>query len=186
MPRLFTGLEIPDDVARDLARARGGLTGARWIDPADYHVTVRFIGAVDADVARAIDASLLQLQSPVFAFVIDRFAVFGHDKPHALVALVARSAALSRLAAAHETEMRRLGLPPEKRVFTPHVTLARLSGARAPEVAAYLERLGSFPPRRVMAERATLFSARPPRGGGPYVAEAFYPLSPAPTSSPRV
>jgi 2'-5' RNA ligase len=33
MPRLFTGLEIPSDVGQALATLRGGLPGARWIDP---------------------------------------------------------------------------------------------------------------------------------------------------------
>ena len=37
MPRLFTGLEIPPDVADELAFQRGGLFGARWIDPEFYH-----------------------------------------------------------------------------------------------------------------------------------------------------
>jgi 2'-5' RNA ligase len=33
MPRLFTALEIPPDVAESLGMMRGGLPGARWIDP---------------------------------------------------------------------------------------------------------------------------------------------------------
>src|SRR5260370_467044 len=58
MPRLFTGLEIPSDVAQSLAVLRGGLPGARWIDPENYHVTLRFIGDVDDVIAHEV-ASLL-------------------------------------------------------------------------------------------------------------------------------
>ena len=58
MPRLFTGLEIPSDVSRSLSMLRGGLPGARWIDPENYHVTLRFIGDVDDVVAHEI-ASML-------------------------------------------------------------------------------------------------------------------------------
>ena len=47
MPRLFTGIEIPEDVAFRLSLKRGGLPGARWIDPENYHITLRFIGDVD-------------------------------------------------------------------------------------------------------------------------------------------
>ena len=38
MPRLFTGVEIPSGIAQAIASLRGGLPGARWIDPtaADY------------------------------------------------------------------------------------------------------------------------------------------------------
>ena len=47
MPRLFTGLEIPEEVAQSLSLLRGGLPGARWIDPENYHITLRFIGDID-------------------------------------------------------------------------------------------------------------------------------------------
>ena len=54
MPRLFTALEIPADVGQSLALLRGGLPGARWIDPENYHITLRFIGDVDDVLAREV------------------------------------------------------------------------------------------------------------------------------------
>ena len=47
MPRLFTGFELPAHIGQSLSTLRGGLPGARWIDPENYHVTLRFIGDVD-------------------------------------------------------------------------------------------------------------------------------------------
>jgi len=58
MPRLFTALEIPREIALSLSMLRGGLPGARWIDPENYHLTLRFIGDVDDVLAHEI-ASLL-------------------------------------------------------------------------------------------------------------------------------
>ena len=58
MPRLFTGLELPETVAGAVALARGGVYGARWMDPADYHIPLRFVGDVDAGVARDIAETL--------------------------------------------------------------------------------------------------------------------------------
>jgi 2'-5' RNA ligase len=52
MPRLFTGLEVPEAVVGQLALMRGGVVGARWLEPDDYHITLRFVGDVDGDVAR--------------------------------------------------------------------------------------------------------------------------------------
>ena len=52
MPRLFTGLEIPAEIGQSLSNLRGGLPGARWIDPENYHVTLRFIGNIDGMSAR--------------------------------------------------------------------------------------------------------------------------------------
>ena len=54
MPRLFTALEIPPQVAQSLAMMRGGLPGARWIDPENYHLTLRFIGDIDDALAHEI------------------------------------------------------------------------------------------------------------------------------------
>ena len=42
MPRLFTGVEIPPDIGEALSMLRGGLPGARWITPDNYHLTLRF------------------------------------------------------------------------------------------------------------------------------------------------
>src|SRR3981189_3552050 len=54
MPRLFTAPEIPAGVGRSLAMLRGGLPGARWIDPENYHLTLRFIGDINDGLAREI------------------------------------------------------------------------------------------------------------------------------------
>lgn len=35
MPRLFTGLEVPPDIANELNLLQGGVRGARWIEPQD-------------------------------------------------------------------------------------------------------------------------------------------------------
>ena len=52
MPRLFTALEIPAALGESLSLLRGGLPGARWIDPENYHLTLRFIGDVDDEIAQ--------------------------------------------------------------------------------------------------------------------------------------
>ena len=54
MPRLFTGLEVPHQVGLALSLKRGGLVGARWIDPENYHITLRFIGDVDHHTASEV------------------------------------------------------------------------------------------------------------------------------------
>ena len=54
MPRLFTGLEIPASLGESLSLLRGGLPGARWIDAENYHLTLRFIGDVDDDIAQEV------------------------------------------------------------------------------------------------------------------------------------
>jgi len=77
-----------------------------------------------------------------------------------LVAQVAPSRPLIELQAEQERMMQRIGLDPEGRKFTPHVTLARLRDASNQDVADYLSVRGYFPTRVFTASRFVLFSAR--------------------------
>jgi 2'-5' RNA ligase len=81
------------------------------------------------------------------------------------------------LQAEQERLVWRIGLEPEGRKFTPHVTLARMRTASPGAVAAYIAGQGIFAKLAFTAERFALYSARESVGGGPYVVEAAYPLS---------
>ncbi len=177
MPRIFTGLEVPPAVGQSLAILRGGLPGARWIDVENYHITLRFIGDVDSGVAREVAGLLGQVRRRAFELRLDGLASFGGRKPRAVVAPVAASQPLMDLQAEHERLMQRVGLPPEGRKYTPHVTLARLREASSRSVADYLSVRGSFRSQPFEISRFVLFSARASVGGGPYVVEASYPLA---------
>jgi 2'-5' RNA ligase len=77
MPRLFTGLEIPFDVGQSLSLLRGGLPGARWIDPENYHVTLRFIGDVDDVIAHEVASMLGRVRREAFELRVDDLKSFG-------------------------------------------------------------------------------------------------------------
>lgn len=181
MPRLFTGLEIPADIADALAGYQNGLREARWIAPADFHITLRFLGDVEMPVAEAVDEALMwaRPRGP-FPVTLAGLSSFGGDRPRSIIATLAPSSELDALQAEHEQICRQAGAAPERRKFTPHVTLARLRRtASAAEVAAYLAQAGLFPPLTFTAARVALFSARESKGGGPYVVEAAYPFGEA-------
>ena len=177
MPRLFTGLEIPTELAESLSLLRGGLPGARWIDRENYHLTLRFIGDVDDEVAREVAWLLGKVRRREFELQLDGLSSFGGRRPRAVVATVAPSPSVMELQAEHERLMRRVGLDPEGRKYTPHITLARLRDSTSHEVAEYLSTRGGFRWPAFKVSRFVLFSARASVGGGPYVVEAAYPLA---------
>lgn len=178
MPRLFTGLEIPADTGFMLSLKRGGLTGARWIDPENYHITLRFIGDVDHHTANDVAESLDRLSNSMrFSVRLTHLGTFGGDKPRALYAGVEPSEQLTRLQAAQERVLQRAGLAPEGRKFVPHVSLARLRGGSAMEVARFISESGRFEPLSFPVGRFVLFSSKDSVGGGPYVVEQSYPLA---------
>jgi RNA 2',3'-cyclic 3'-phosphodiesterase len=177
MPRLFTALEIPRQVGQSLAMMRGGLPGARWIDPENYHLTLRFIGDIDDALARDIAGLLGRVQRVPFELRLDGLASFGGRKPRAVVAAVAPVAPLIELQAEHERLLQRLGLEPEGRKYTPHVTLARLRDSSSREVADYLSVRAHYRSSSFAISRFVLLSSRSSVGGGPYVVEEAYPLA---------
>jgi 2'-5' RNA ligase len=177
MPRLFTGLEIPSDVAQSLSMLRGGLPGARWIDPENYHVTLRFIGDVDDTVAHEVASVLGRVRRGAFELRIEDLTSFGGRKPRTIVATLGPAQALMELQAEHERLIQRVGLAPESRKFTPHVSLARLRETSSRRVADYLALRAPFRSRPFNVSRFVLFSSRASVGGGPYVIEAAYPLA---------
>ena len=176
MPRLFTALSVPPRVRAALASLRGGLVGARWSEPDDYHLTLRFIGDVDVHTANAVAEMLDGAGHGPVAVDFEGLSWFGGDKPRAIIAKVKPAPALVDLAADHERRMRRVGLTPETRLFTPHVTLARLRGAGPAAVADYLATRGRLEAPGFVAERFVLMSAKDGVGGGPYVVEGEYGL----------
>jgi 2'-5' RNA ligase len=176
MPRLFTGLEIPSALAQSLAALRGGLPGARWIDPENYHMTLRFIGDVDDAVAHEVASVLGRVRRRTFELRVEDLKSFGGRKPRAVVATLGPVQALMELQAEHERLMQRVGLEPDGRKYTPHITLARLRESSSRQVADYLALRAPFRSAPFMVSRFVLFSSRMSVGGGPYVVEAAYPL----------
>ena len=51
MPRLFTAIEIPQPVRMHLSLVRAPLAGAKWIEPENMHITLRFAGDIDGRTA---------------------------------------------------------------------------------------------------------------------------------------
>jgi RNA 2',3'-cyclic 3'-phosphodiesterase len=177
MPRLFTAIEIPAAIGSALSMTRGGLPGARWIDPENYHLTLRFIGDVDDSVAQEVAFILGQVRRNSLDVKFDGLTFFGGRRPRAIVALAAPNQPLLDLQAEHERLLQRLGLEPEGRKYTPHVTIARLRDSSSHQVADYLSTRGHFRTPSFAAARFVLYSSRDSVGGGPYVVEADYPLA---------
>src|SRR5881398_1628418 len=107
MLRLFTGLEIPQELQQPLSLLRGGLIGARWIEPENYHITLRFIGDIDARLADEVAAALDEVRRARIGVAFEGLGWFGGDKPHAVIARVKPAPALVELQADHERRLRR-------------------------------------------------------------------------------
>ena len=176
MIRLFVAIELPEAVRMRLAALQGGVPGARWMTNGQLHLTLRFIGEVDENVAHDIDDALAVIRAPSFAMELAGVGEFGGKNPRALWAGVRTNDSLMHLQKKVETALQRIGLPPEPRKFSPHVTLARLKSPPREKVVQFLTHYALFASGPISVDRFVLFSSHMGSDGSVYHAEREYRL----------
>jgi 2'-5' RNA ligase len=181
--RLFVALDLPWSLRERLALMCGsGIPGARWVPPENFHLTLRFIGETPAHRAEDIDLALAGLRGRGFSVTFAGLNVFTRSGPKGergttLWVGVERNQQLEHLQGKIETALQRAGLEPERRRFTPHVTLARLDAAPEAKVAAFVQAHNLFRSEPVPVTHFTLFSSRLGKEQSVYTAEVEYPLA---------
>jgi 2'-5' RNA ligase len=134
--RLFVALEIPSAVRDNFAAlmdelrktdAPSSQRGPRWVRPENLHVTLKFIGHVDATKLEPICAALGLVRSDSPVDIDFRGLSFfpGEKRPRVLWVGAKSSSNLAALAADIDKRLELLGIPRETREFTAHLTLAR-------------------------------------------------------------
>jgi 2'-5' RNA ligase len=133
--RLFVAFDLPGEV-RDAVRElitklRPLCEGARWVRPEGMHVTLKFIGDVPVEKLDPIRAALANIQSGAPVEIHFRGVGFfpSEHRPRVVWCGIEASENLPTLAADIERALVPLGIAPEKRKFTPHLTLARFGSS---------------------------------------------------------
>ena len=179
MVRLFVGVGLPEDVRLRLAALGGGVPGAKWVEPENIHLSLRFIGEVDEGRADDIHDALAGVRSRSFDLNLTGVGHFeSAGQVHTLWVGVERNPELMALQARIESALIRTGLAPEGRRYLPHVTLARLrEGQQNGRVSAFLAHNGLFRAGPVTIDQFDLYSSFLRNAGPIYRIEAEYPLA---------
>jgi RNA 2',3'-cyclic 3'-phosphodiesterase len=129
--RLFVALDFPNEV-RDalrelMVRLKPECRNAKWVRPEATHITLKFIGEVDAQKLEPIRNALAAVHSAAPVDIQFRGLGFfpNERRPRVLWCGLEASPNLAELAADVERELVPLGIPAESREFVPHLTLAR-------------------------------------------------------------
>lgn len=128
--RLFVGIPVPADIAKDLYPIARAIRGLDAQTPENMHLTLKFIGEVeDRHVAACIDAALMSVAFDVFDLKVAGLNMFGTDKKARILwAAVQNQPLLGQLAGRVESALLAcddLAGQLEARKFTPHITLGR-------------------------------------------------------------
>jgi RNA 2',3'-cyclic 3'-phosphodiesterase len=189
--RLFYAVEAPPAVTRHAGAIRGAIEASapevarvlRWVSTEQLHLTMRFVGEVDDEIA-----------SPYADLLAEPFGVpplechalgpgWLPDPRRARVLVLGLGgdlAKLRELKAALDRRLRRLGLEPETRPFRAHLTLARVrqrDGSPRPDGAQAVVSVGAaVAPVPFTIDRLVLYMSRLSPRGPSYEALAVAPL----------
>lgn len=176
MMRAFVGLSLAPQITARLEKLGCGLPGARWVAPRNMHLTLVFLGAVEEGLLCEFASALSQIHLPVFPLAVDGLGTFGQSKPRMLWAGVKPSSALDQMQAKIATLAMDCEIAIDRRKFTPHITLARLSDTPLSRLAAYLAGNLPFTGGAMTVDHITLFQSHLGREGAEYEALAEFGL----------
>lgn len=182
--RLFVAVELPEALRAQLGagveRLRRELPPARWVRCENVHITLAFLGEVDGSAGNAVAAGLAAAAQALTPTVVapagggffpsserPRVAWVGGECP----GLASWAAAAARVAEAS-------GIAVDRRPFSLHLTLARLSRPWRPsDVQRFLARVGAWTLPAFTAREVVLFASELRPGGSHYTAMGRWPAA---------
>ncbi|MGH6784382.1 MAG: RNA 2',3'-cyclic phosphodiesterase [Sphingomicrobium sp.] len=174
MHRLFVAIRPPEEVRDQLIDIMDDGVAVRWQSDEQLHLTLRFIGEVERPVGEDIAVELERIRFDPFALRLDSVGRFDQRRGGALWAGVTPREELKALAQKVERACQSADLPPERRAYHPHITLARWSKA-APNLDPFVQLHGSLRSEPWQVEDFILYESRLGRDGAHYEEVARYP-----------
>ena len=133
MIRAFVALELSGEIQRRLAEAqdvfRSSSARLTLVDPDLIHITVKFLGDVDAGQIPQIKDALRQIPFSPFTVTAGEVTVNNRNRPHTIWCAIDDAGRGQQLLSAIETVLGPLGIAPETHRFLPHATIARVKVA---------------------------------------------------------
>lgn len=173
--RAFFSVDLPENLVEPLAGVQAEFDeadGLDVVDPAQAHVTLKFLGDVADgeldDVLAAGEQAVDRADVDPFECRVAGLGVFPSLEYISVVwvGIDEGSEELTRLHEALEAETTAIGFDPEDHEFTPHMTLARMSDARGKELVQEVVRerdpdIGRFEVAEIRLTKSTLTASGP-------------------------
>lgn len=179
--RSFIAIPVPREMANALGDVAAQMAyqdksnAVRWVDQANYHITLAFLGDQNEDdleqLAEQLDHYLPQT---AFDITISHLSPFPESKPKLIAAMVNKSESLIDLHKQVTSSLLASPINPDKRRFMPHVTLGRYRHNKNPFMGAIpsvVETSGEL-------NEVTLYESTLTSKGAEYEAMFRFPLDP--------
>ena len=177
MPRLFIAVDLPDTIKENLEAMFFGIPGARWVPPDQIHLTVRFIGDVEGAVFHDIINSLEEVTSRPFPLQLKGMGHFPpRGAPRVIWVGIEKNEPLLLLRKKIDGALLKIGVEPENRKFSPHITLARLKNSPLHKIGNFLAGNNMFSQEPFQVEDFRLYSSVLTPKGAIHKVERIYPL----------
>jgi 2'-5' RNA ligase len=183
--RLFTGLDLPAEAIgnlEELVRRLKPSAPIAWSPPSNLHITTKFIGEWKEERLAELIAALegLPRRDPV-PVAIRRVGFFPNPHSPRIFWAGVEAPGLAELAADTDAATATLGIAREERVFSPHLTLARIKEARTMRLSiqALREAIAGLESMEFGSFRAAsffLYQSVRKGGGSVYTKLAEFPL----------
>ena len=181
--RLFVAIDLPAEVVANLERLVARLrANARihWSRPGNLHLTTKFIGEWPENRFAEMKAALGELtQRPPIPIEVRGLGFFPNPRaPRVFWAGVHAPPDLADLARDTEGALERLGVPSERRPYSPHLTLARIK--EPVPLSALRQAIASIEPAEFgafTADRFFLYQSTLEPSGSVYTRLAEFPFT---------
>jgi 2'-5' RNA ligase len=181
--RLFVALQIPSTVRKNLAEFLAALRALsslpRWVRAENLHVTLKFIGEMQAEKLGDLRTALSGVHSGRAVKLDFRWLGFfpNEKRPRVFWAGIEASGNLVTLASDIDRALEKLGIPGEKRAFSAHLTLARFEPPGLPEILrAAIQENAKREFGSVAAEEFYLIESKLKPGGAEYTTLEAFPF----------
>ena len=176
--RTFIALELPEELKKNLGRLqaqfREGASAVKWVRPENIHLTLKFLGDIQADMVAPVASALEKLAAgrEPFSFEVAGIGAFPNGRnPKVLWAGMLIDDRLRFFQQELETALAGMGFAREDRPFAAHLTLGRLrDGLARKDIAGLIEQYGAERFGRFTADHIVFFKSELKPSGPVYEA----------------
>jgi 2'-5' RNA ligase len=145
MVRAFIALELSREIRERIGEAQQQLRGCTarltFVDPAQIHVTAKFLGEIDLPALENVKEAIGRIPFAPFPVTVGKVTLNNRRRPQTVWCGIDDAGRAGELVRCIDNVLGPLGCAPETRRFLPHATLARVKSPD-PTLFAALDRIG--------------------------------------------